>query len=62
MNLLNAIDRNADEEAKEKEIKLKLETLINYKLKELESNAIFIWNIFSMKKLINMITNNQVKI
>ena len=42
MNLLNAIDRNADEEAKEKEIKLKLETLINYKLKELESNAIFI--------------------
>ena len=41
MNLLNVIDRNIDEEAKEQEIKLKLETLIDYKLKELESNVYF---------------------
>ena len=51
MNLLNAIDRNVDEEAKEQEIKLKLETLNNYKLNILESNAYFHLKHFFNEKM-----------
>ena len=41
MNILNSIDRNIDVKAKEKEIKKKLEILMDVKLREMENSTIF---------------------
>ena len=56
MNILNSIDRNIDVKAKEKEIKKKLEILMDVKLREMENST-----IFHLKKFLDVKTDKYDK-
>ena len=56
MNILNSIDRNIDVKAKEKEIKKKLEILMDVKLLQMENTATFL-----LKKFLNVKTDKYDK-
>ena len=60
MSILNSIDRNIEMQAKEQEIKKKLEILIDVKLREMEIRAsIYLTKFLNVEK--NIYDKRQIK-